>query len=1277
MKQIYLKFSMLLLCLVVGLSSWAEDVTGTINFGSGTGDLNVNSASVSGNDSQSNSWTVTTVGTTSFTPNADYAQIGASKSPATSITFTTTLPASQKITSFSAKFGGFSGTAGTVTLKVGDTTVGTGSLSGPTEVTVTNTNFATSGTVLTVTVTGISKGVKAYSINYTYEVTGDRQALPAPTNLASSNVTDRSATLSWDAVDNATGYKVKFGTAEYDVTTNSYSATGLTESTAYTWSVRAKGNGSTYDNSSYSSEQQFTTTAFVIAAGTYNIIPNNALWSTNYSGNISSVSQNSINWSGSQKGVSFNLKNGTSTSGYVTDEQTRVYNGYSLKVTAPTGYNLTNITFTADGTNWAGTHTASVGTMTDNKTWDGSANEVTISFKGTCRITNISVTYAADKVLKSIAVSGTPTKTTYEAGESIDPAGLIVTGTYNDESTATITDGISWTFNPTTLTAGTTSCTVTATVGTISSSAYNVTGLTVNAAKTLSSIAVTGTPEEFWKGDTFNHNGMTVTATWSNNTTTNVTNEASFSDPDMTTAGQKSVTVTYQDKETSYNIEIKTIANTAETAYTITKAKELYDLGKDLSSEVYVSGIVSKMYSSSVNSDGQLSFYISEDGTYSSSDFEFYKCLNLDGTLFANVDDVAVGAAVVGKGTLAKYNSTYELAEGCLLVSYTAPAVVKQNATISMIYNTTLNVGEDNKYTVTYNGDGELTTSSSKEDVATVNIDGNEVVVSAVGIGTTTITISANETDSYTSAERLYTLTVSAAPVKPEGNYVTFDFTDPASLGVTVPETSNGTDITSINVSPITMTVTNGSTNTRIWCDANDNYDLRIYKKATATFTAVEGYNITKIEIKGSSVTDITTSINKWDGLTTKEGSWTGNSQSVTITIGENTNNKWNTATVTFEATSVTPDPEEPSDDTTVKYVLVESQNDFVDGEYVIAINDNGTYKAMASNLADGYLDAVTVSVNDKAISTLNGATVWTVTTGTDASEYPIASFKNGTNYLSNNNGTLEYSTAEENFITYVSDGGEGTVYANDWQHWFGFADGFMMSSNDQNAPSLYFFKKIEKEYISITLNSACTDGEMIYGTFSSSKPLYVSDDVIVSEVGVKDGALNVKSYKTGDIIPANTGVMISAQEGGTYYLEVADAEMAELAESVLGEDNCLKPSGDNGITYDKFDNINYTYYRLTMHNGTQIGFWWGAAEGIGFDLGPNKAYLQVKKSASHDEGEDDLVKSFWFSNVETSISNINANTNSNDAIYNLNGQRVNTVTKGMYIKNGKKYFVK
>ena len=149
-------------------SSTVTEYTATISFGSGSGSTSITGATVTGKDSQNNTWTVTTVGTTSFTPNAAYAQVGSSSKPATSITFTTTLPETSTIKSMSAKFGGFNSTAGTINLKVGENTLGTGSLNGTTDVTVSSTSTA-QGTVLAVTVTGIAKGVKVYNINVTYE----------------------------------------------------------------------------------------------------------------------------------------------------------------------------------------------------------------------------------------------------------------------------------------------------------------------------------------------------------------------------------------------------------------------------------------------------------------------------------------------------------------------------------------------------------------------------------------------------------------------------------------------------------------------------------------------------------------------------------------------------------------------------------------------------------------------------------------------------------------------------------------------------------------------------------------------------------------------------------------------------------------------------------------------------------------------------------------------------------------------------------------------------
>lgn len=100
---------------------------------------------------------------------------------------------------------------------------------------------------------------------------------------------------------------------------------------------------------------------------------------------------------------------------------------------------------------------------------------------------------AAAKTLTSLAISGDATKKAYNDGDAFDPTGLVVTGTYDDNTTATITNGITWTTTPATLTVSNTSCSVTATVNGVTSPAFNVEGLTVTKTITLSIDPATST----------------------------------------------------------------------------------------------------------------------------------------------------------------------------------------------------------------------------------------------------------------------------------------------------------------------------------------------------------------------------------------------------------------------------------------------------------------------------------------------------------------------------------------------------------------------------------------------------------------------------------------------------------------------------------------------------------------------------------------------------------------------------------------------------------------
>lgn len=95
----------------------------------------------------------------------------------------------------------------------------------------------------------------------------------------------------------------------------------------------------------------------------------------------------------------------------------------------------------------------------------------------TFNITGNTTLYAKwnTKTITGLSYTGTPTKTTYYAGDSFDPAGLTVNASYNDESQENVTASVLWTPDP--LTKGTTSVT-----GTYMGQTVNITGLTVKEA---------------------------------------------------------------------------------------------------------------------------------------------------------------------------------------------------------------------------------------------------------------------------------------------------------------------------------------------------------------------------------------------------------------------------------------------------------------------------------------------------------------------------------------------------------------------------------------------------------------------------------------------------------------------------------------------------------------------------------------------------------------------------------------------------------------------------
>lgn len=71
------------------------------------------------------------------------------------------------------------------------------------------------------------------------------QVPAVPTNLAASNITSNTVTLSWNAVDGATGYTVRIAGNDFNTPNTSINLSGLQANTNYNWSVCANNaNGS-------------------------------------------------------------------------------------------------------------------------------------------------------------------------------------------------------------------------------------------------------------------------------------------------------------------------------------------------------------------------------------------------------------------------------------------------------------------------------------------------------------------------------------------------------------------------------------------------------------------------------------------------------------------------------------------------------------------------------------------------------------------------------------------------------------------------------------------------------------------------------------------------------------------------------------------------------------------------------------------------------------------------------------------------------------------------
>lgn len=147
--------------------------------------------------------------------------------------------------------------------------------------------------------------------------------------------------------------------------------------------------------------------------------------------------------------------------------------------------------------------------------------------------------------------------------------------------------------------------------------------------------------------------------------------------------------------------------------------------------------------------------------------------------------------------------------------------------------------------------------------------------------------------------------------------------------------------------------------------------------------------------------------------------------------------------------------------------------------------------------------------------------------------------------------------------------------------------------------------------------------------------------------------------YGEGEVIPAGQAVVLKA-DAGTYIFELANTDGYADAESQLkglDEEGTTKGTGK--------------FYHLTLVDKDDVskgaGFFWGNDGGAAFTIAAHKAYLVVPTAGVrgymfNGEVDDDLTA------IESAVVK-----SAQGPIYDLQGRRVEKMTRGIYLVDGKK----
>ena len=193
------------------------------------------------------------------------------------------------------------------------------------------------------------------------------------------------------------------------------------------------------------------------------------------------------------------------------------------------------------------------------------------------------------------------------------------------------------------------------------------------------------------------------------------------------------------------------------------------------------------------------------------------------------------------------------------------------------------------------------------------------------------------------------------------------------------------------------------------------------------------------------------------------------------------------------------------------------------------------------------------------------------------------------------------------------------------------------------------------KEFITLTTSTATFSCEQDLNFTGSELRAYIAAGYSKSGNGV----LLVRVYD----VPANTGLVIRGEVGPTYKIPYSTSQsyFVNLLKAHLNTEDVPATSGD--------------YYNYVLKCVKDVYSWHRPGSGVDMKLGAKKAYLQLPSSFMTAAAAARELNLVFEDDSTTDISEfiLLNNGKTGDRIFNLNGQQVDNMRKGVYIVNGRK----